>query len=60
MVSVIVPITSIPALNKLASMQLARPAYRSTLVGEVTSQGDAAMRSDVTRTAFDIDGVRES
>ena len=56
MVSAIVPITSIPALNKLASMQLARPAYRSTLVGEVTSQGDAAMRSDVTRTAFDIDG----
>ena len=33
-----------------------RPAYMATDVGAVTSQGDAAMRSDVARTTFGLDG----
>jgi hypothetical protein len=57
MVSAILPMTSISELNKLSSLQLARPAYRRPLVGDVTSQGDAAMRSDISRTAFGVDGT---
>lgn len=57
MVSAIMPSKSIPSLSKLPSLQLARPAYRTTMVGDVTSQGDAAMRSDIARTAFGINGA---
>jgi hypothetical protein len=57
MVSAIMPSQSIPSLNKLPSLQLARPAYRTTMAGDVTSQGDAAMRSDIARTAFGINGA---
>jgi hypothetical protein len=52
-----VPITAIPELKRLASLQLARPAYAATQVGDVTSQGDAAMRADLGRTAFGVDGT---
>jgi Ca2+-binding RTX toxin-like protein len=56
-VSAVVPRSSIPALNSLSSLQLARPSYSRAMVGDVTSQGDAAVRSDLTRTAFGIDGT---
>lgn len=56
-VSAILPVTAISELNRLPSLQLARPAYRRPLVGDVTSQGDAAMRSDISRTAFGVDGT---
>ena len=57
MVSAIMPSESIQSLNKLSSLQLARPAPRTTMVGDVTSQGDVAMRSDISRTAFGVDGT---
>jgi hypothetical protein len=57
MVSARVPVLAIPSLNGLQSLQLARPAYMATLVGDVTSQGDAAMRSDIARTTFGVDGT---
>ena len=57
MVSARVPIQAIPGLNSLSSLQLARPSYMATQTGDVTSQGDAAMRSDIARTAFGIDGA---
>jgi hypothetical protein len=57
MVSASVPITAISGLNELSSLQLARPAYAATQVGDVTSQGDAAMRADLARTAFGVDGT---
>ncbi|MGQ0592846.1 MAG: S8 family serine peptidase, partial [Gammaproteobacteria bacterium] len=57
MVSARLTITAIPALKSLPSLQLARPAYAATQVGEVTSQGDAAMRADLGRTAFGVDGA---
>jgi hypothetical protein len=57
MVSARVPITAISGLKNLSSLQLARPAYAATHVGDVTSQGDAAMRADIGRTAFGVDGT---
>jgi hypothetical protein len=56
-VSARLPITAMPALQDLASLQFARPAYAMTNVGAVTSQGDAAMRADFGRTAFGVDGT---
>ena len=56
MVSAILPTASISEINMLPSLQLARRAYMVRMVGDVTSQGDADIRADVTRTAFGIDG----
>ena len=57
MVSARLPMTATPALKDLSSLQFARPAYATTHVGDVTSQGDAAMRADFGRTAFGVDGA---
>ncbi len=57
MVSARVPITAIPRLQDLSTLQFARPAYAAVHVGAVTSQGDAAMRADIGRTAFAVDGT---
>jgi hypothetical protein len=57
MVSGRLPITAIPALKDLASLQFARPAYATTNVGAVTSQGDRAMRADIARATFGVDGT---
>ena len=51
------PISAIPQLAALDSLQFARPAYFTTHVGLTTSQGDAAMRADVARLAFGVDGT---
>ncbi len=56
MVSGVIPITALPeaeALSELKFMRLSA-AYRN--VGAVTSQGDAAMRTDDVRAAFGLDG----
>ena len=57
MVSARLPITAIPALENFSSLRFARPAYAVTQAGDVTSQGDAAMRADIGRTAFGVDGT---
>lgn len=57
MVSARLPIPAIPALQGLSSLQFARPAYATTHVGDVTSQGDAAMRADLARMTFGVDGT---
>jgi len=57
MVSGLLPITAIPALKDLSSLQFARPAYAAIHVGNVTSQGDAAMLADIGRTAVGVDGT---
>ncbi|MDQ3581445.1 MAG: hypothetical protein M3495_07435 [Pseudomonadota bacterium] len=57
MVSGRLPIPAIPALENLASLRFARPAYAMTLVGSVTSQGDVAMRADIARSTFGVDGT---
>ncbi|MGH7265595.1 MAG: S8 family peptidase [Candidatus Rokuibacteriota bacterium] len=57
MVSARLPIPAIPALDRLAGLQFARPAYRTTSAGLVTSQGDRAMRADVARTTLGVEGT---
>jgi hypothetical protein len=57
MVSARVPVSAIPALKNLSSLQLARPAYAATHVGDVTSQGDDAVRGALIRNSFSLDGT---
>jgi hypothetical protein len=56
MVSAQLPIAAIPQLEGVATLQFARPAYRTTNVGTVTSQGDHVLRSDLARGTFGVDG----
>src|SRR5262245_38389188 len=51
------PIWAIPAAAALASLQFAQPSVAITNVGLVTSQGDQAMRSNVARTKFGVNGT---
>jgi hypothetical protein len=51
------PISSIPALAALTGLRFAQPAAASLNVGSVTSQGDEAMRSNVARSTFGVDGT---
>jgi hypothetical protein len=57
MISGRVPVSAIPALKDLSSLQFARPAYATTHVGGVTSQGDRAMHADIARATFGVDGT---
>jgi hypothetical protein len=57
MVSGRLPLSAVPALKGLSSLQFARPAYAFKNSGDVTSQGDAAMRSDIARTTSGVDGT---
>jgi hypothetical protein len=50
-------IAAIEDMAALASLQFARPAYATTNVGLVTSQSGQAMRSDVARVTFGVDGT---
>ena len=56
-VSGLLPISSIDALETLGSLQFARPSYAMTWAGSVDSQGDAAMRADTARALFGVDGT---
>src|SRR5262249_13609413 len=49
MVSGELSIAAMEDMAALASLQFARPAYATTSVGLVTSQGDQTMRADVAR-----------
>jgi hypothetical protein len=51
------PISSIPALAALTALRFAQPAAAISNVGSVTSQGDQAMRSNVARSTFGVDGT---
>ncbi|MGH8569976.1 MAG: hypothetical protein ACREXU_18715, partial [Gammaproteobacteria bacterium] len=57
MVSARLSIPAIPGLKGLASLQFARPAYAATNVGAVTSQGERAMRAEIARATFGVDGT---
>jgi hypothetical protein len=56
-VSARLPIAAVGALDGLAGLQFARPAYRAAHAGLVTTQGDRAMRADVARAALGVDGT---
>src|SRR5437870_250780 len=51
------PISAIPAVASLPSLRFAQSAMAMTNAGNVTSQGDQAMRSNVARTTFGVDGT---
>ena len=50
------PISSIAAAGSLTSLRFAQPSVATTNAGAVTSQGDQAMRSDLGRSGFAVDG----
>jgi hypothetical protein len=56
-VSARVPLSAIPLLQTLGSLRFAWPAYSATRAGAVPSQGDAAMRADVARNKYGLDGT---
>jgi subtilisin family serine protease len=56
-VSARVPLSQLPALEDLDSLQFARPALASTQSGSVTSQGDVAQYSNLARTTFGVNGA---
>jgi subtilisin family serine protease len=55
-VSAEVPLSRLGDLPGLASLHWVRPALMRTRVGTTTSQGDTAMRADVARMRFGVDG----
>ena len=53
-----IPIGSLNEFAALPSLVLARPGYQPiTRAGSVQSQGDAALRADLARTSFGVDGT---
>jgi hypothetical protein len=51
------PIMALFQMARLKSLKFARPAYFTTNAGLTTSQGDIAMRSDIGRSLFNVDGT---
>jgi Ca2+-binding RTX toxin-like protein len=51
------PIDALVAASQLASLKIMRPAQADTGVGNVTSQGDVAMGTDLLRAALAVDGT---
>jgi len=51
------PVSAIAAAGDLRSLRFAREASAGTHAGSVTSQGDAAMRADIARGSFGVDGT---
>ena len=56
-VSARLPIAALPSLETLPSLRFLWPAYSASNVGAVTSQGDVAMRADIARNHFGLDGA---
>ena len=50
------PISSLAGLAALTELRFAQPAAAIVNVGSVTSQGDQAMRSNVARSTYGVDG----
>jgi hypothetical protein len=58
MVEGVVPIASLNQLAALGTLNFARPSYKPmTSAGSVESQGDAALRADLARASFGVDGT---
>lgn len=56
MVSALVPIPSLPEVAGLSALRFASASMNSSNVGRVTSQGDAAMRSNLARSTNETGG----
>lgn len=57
MVSGRLPVIALTAASNLASLKFIRPAEAATGVGNVNSQGDQAMGTDLLRTVLGVDGT---
>ncbi len=57
MVSGTIPVNALPDAETLTSLHFVRLAVAHRNVGLVTSQGDAAMRTDLVRSDFGVDGT---
>jgi hypothetical protein len=57
MVSALIPLDKLPALEALDVLKFARPALATTRSGAVNSQGDPAQRSDSARADLGVDGT---
>src|SRR4051812_5134250 len=55
--SAMVPIGRLAALAALPDLSTARPVLFTTSAGSVTSQGDPAIRGDIGRNTFGLDGT---
>ncbi len=51
------PVAAIGSAGDLRSLRVVREASAARRAGSVTSQGDAAMKADVARNSFGIDGT---
>ena len=56
-VSGLLPVEQIPEAARLSSLRSIRPAIARTTVGDVTTQGDAAMRANSARSEQNVDGT---
>ncbi len=57
-ISGFMPISSLGSLQAVTGLQYAAPAYKPTTnVGVITSQGDVAMRANIAKTTFKVDGL---
>jgi len=52
-----IPFSAIASLQNLTELRFVRPTYAQTNAGIVTSQGDQAMRSDISRATYGLDGT---
>ncbi|QHT67564.1 T9SS type A sorting domain-containing protein [Rhodocytophaga rosea] len=50
------PVGRLDKLSGLKSLRFARAAYSTANIGETTSQGDVAQRSDVARSKYNVSG----
>lgn len=57
MVSACMPVTSIPNLNSVNSLNFVRPAIARVNAGSITSQGDRSLRANVARANYGNTGV---
>jgi hypothetical protein len=52
------PIDKLMEVSRLSELRFARPYYKpATNTGSVTSQGDVALRADVARTTYGVNGA---
>lgn len=57
-ISAKLPAELLETASQLESLQFARPVYTpNASVGSVTSQGDSALKADITRSNFGVDGT---
>lgn len=56
MVSGLMPIEAVKNMDALENLRFARPSYAITRAGKVDGQGDIAMKSDLARNTYGIDG----